>query len=872
MLGVAYAISALLIAWLAGSLLIEKLCRLGRVQSHPAMSLGLGLFLGLFVHYCLFAYAARFLDLPAAVLATCATLGSCAGMLWWTQRSCSWTAQESQTAQIDPPLAGKQPLLLWIVIGLIGLHLALTTIEVLHRPVFPWDAWHHWMYRAKAWYLSGEVSVMDDVTAWARGEINSKYAVAGAHYPVFLPTTALWFSVALGQWSETLVNLPYLACGTALALGVFGLARQAGLSCLVATVLAYLLLSLPLIGAHLSLAGQADIWMAGFCGLGFAALCSGQMQRSTMLSLLGLLLIGCGAQVKVEGTVWALAAVILFAFTSKPKLVAAASLLVLLLVISLFLLGLQSVDLPVLGTAGVVDGRLFVPLIGSYALQSYTLGDDYLSNFFLGGSWHLLWFGTVVAVVSSSFQLKQRSSFVFLSFLLIASAAQITIFFFTEQGAWADDWTAINRLPLHFAPAVLLAIFLQQTAATHSDANVIAAKATTRLFLLSVVGASILSLIYLYSKSDSVDAPSFQREGRAMNVMVGAGRGEREASNALQVTRYDNNIALLSSGPISLDADRLKLLSLKTRGSNRREFTFFWRLQSDGDLYSVTIDGLGHSLQDLSSSEFWKGAISELGFVFYDDDGTVVLEEFSLASKTLAGLATKVWQDWRFVTPWSQRSVHWLPAGNISGLLPLPVFLAGFFLVAISIRFLPATSLLPVTQRSTSLIFFALICWLCLDLRWLVTRTALASQTLDAYDLAGSAPLEFGDDKLTAAAVDRATCNADSDLNKRMLIAADSEKDMRFQLLRAKYHALPAAAYAHESIANTAPPGIANQALVLKLRYGVQGEDAVGSGEVLVSWNRRMGSLSELIWEDQSAFLIAPVGEAAPKACQRDDR
>ena len=86
MLGVAYAISALLIAWLTGSLLIERLCVLGRFRSNTAMSLGTGFFLGAFVHYFLFENAARFLDFRAALLTTFVVLGFCALVLWWTRR------------------------------------------------------------------------------------------------------------------------------------------------------------------------------------------------------------------------------------------------------------------------------------------------------------------------------------------------------------------------------------------------------------------------------------------------------------------------------------------------------------------------------------------------------------------------------------------------------------------------------------------------------------------------------------------------------------------------------------------------------------------------------------------------------------------
>jgi len=42
-------------------------------------------------------------------------------------------------------------------------------------------------------------------------------------------------------------------------------------------------------------------------------------------------------------------------------------------------------------------------------------------------------------------------------FICVFLATQLFIFGFTDQGIWADTYTAINRLPLHFAPALVYA-------------------------------------------------------------------------------------------------------------------------------------------------------------------------------------------------------------------------------------------------------------------------------------------------------------------------------------------------------------------------------------------------------------------------------
>ena len=56
-----------------------------------------------------------------------------------------------------------------------------------------------------------------------------------------------------------------------------------------------------------------------------------------------------------------------------------------------------------------------------------------------------------------------------LSFILIFLATQIFIFGFTDQGLWADTYTAINRLPLHFVPALLFAVIVIAHAKNHVD-------------------------------------------------------------------------------------------------------------------------------------------------------------------------------------------------------------------------------------------------------------------------------------------------------------------------------------------------------------------------------------------------------------------
>ena len=269
---IALLLTALLLPWLGGYVWVGTLAR--RFSQHPVhvcSQLGYGLFLGyaglqgLVLAYNSATGGVTFLPIMALVIVAVAL-----GGYLYLKSPRYFSAMSSRTT-----VANSNPLenaLLWLLVAWTCIHLVFVAIEILHRPVFPWDAWLSWLYRAKAWFFAGEILVMDDPDSWVRGTGTALYNVAAPNYPTFSPILALWSALALGQWSETLVNLPVLFCGMALGLAMYGQARDHALPPWAAALAAYLLLSVPLIGSHLALAGQSDIWMAGFTGLGFVAI------------------------------------------------------------------------------------------------------------------------------------------------------------------------------------------------------------------------------------------------------------------------------------------------------------------------------------------------------------------------------------------------------------------------------------------------------------------------------------------------------------------------------------------------------------------------------------------------------------------------
>ncbi|MEP6388322.1 MAG: hypothetical protein ABJ056_00195 [Halioglobus sp.] len=272
----------------------------------------------------------------------------------------------------------------------------------------------------------------------------------------------LWAVISVGHWSDTLVNTPVIGCGIALALALYGACRDERLSSTFAMAAAYALISLPIIGAHISLAGYADIWMAGFTGLGLVALLRGLIHSSTFNTIVGFSLLTIGICLKYEGLAWLMIGVALTTITlmagKRPMRLAMALALVAFLVA--IALGVTSFELPALGVLGIKDSFLYVPGLGRYELVTYNVLPIYAESFFARSSWHLLFSLTVLALIGLPFTRNRRTAGILFLFYLLFAASQMLIFGATEKGKFAELNTAVNRLIIHFLPALIFAVVL----------------------------------------------------------------------------------------------------------------------------------------------------------------------------------------------------------------------------------------------------------------------------------------------------------------------------------------------------------------------------------------------------------------------------
>lgn len=848
---------ALLLPWLGGYLWLAAIERFfASVKPNAIRQIGYGLFLGYAgmqgVALASNALFAKVSFWPLLLVVALLTLLGGILLMATRHRSARTSTLISQT--LLSPRASR--VLFWLFLAWGCLHLLLVAIEISHRPVFPWDAWLNWTYRAKAWFFSGQILAMDLPTQWLQGSISATYNVAGNHYPTFASVMAMWSAMALGHWSETLVNLPVLLCGAALTMGLFGQCRELAMPGWLSALCAYLLLSIPLLGAHLSLAGQADIWMAGFTGLGFVALISGNVTGRGFQVILGLTLVALGIAVKLEGAVWFLAAILTLALARYPALILTGLAISAAIAAICWLMGLTYVELPVLGGAGISDGRLHVPLLGNYELKTFDLWDDYRENLFINGTWHLLWTLTLLGVVSLLLipaGVLRRTLLAFYSVLL---ATQLFIFEGTESGQWADDWTAINRLPLHFTPALVLSLglLLQGLMPREEFRRPLGRPMGSALAALLLVAG--LCVLYLGAANPSSNARPVRFNPGDLSIVVGAGQ---VADNIGRIEHYRDGIAIVSSGPIQLSAAQMPLLQLVVAGQSRTPYKFFWRTGNAAqDLHSTALTVRGTHILNLGAIEQWRDQVNEVGMIFYEDPSAAVeFGALEFRSDSLTWQLRKLFQDWAETTYWSQRSVNWLPAGAANSVISLPLAMGAWVLVTLLL------GLLLIRRRQgilASVLLSALAAWVLLDIRWTLNGLAQAQQTMRTYPLLSANALSFGEDRFTHQLVEQARSQISKSPGRSIFVAESGSQE--FQLLRAKYHALPVPVYTHRGATEKLPAEIADHILMLKKRYAQPGSPRPEAAAYAREIAGNTGLVVESVWDTPAGFLLSVNSDA----------
>jgi hypothetical protein len=380
-------------------------------------------------------------------------------LAWWRARGLPRRAAREHLQTIDKwkiaLVAAAVTSLAWR--GWIALR------EILLRPTFPWDAWDAWAVKSKTWFLLGHYVPFVSMRDWLLHLATAEYTGPAWSYPAALGWMQVWFASAAGGWIEPLVNLPWFGLWLGLLLAHYGQWRALGLKAMPALAFVYLLGSLPLLTAHVALAGYADLWIAALFGMAVLAWLRWLEQGDRNQLALALVCALSLPLLKLEGAVWLL---LFLGVVGAGLLPRRGRRYIMAAILVLLVLGMavDKLVLPLFGLGWVNIGlhEIDVPVIGKLAIAWHGAAlAGLLRSLYVQSNWNLLWWLAPAIVLWRWRELREHRSLRLLGSLLLAGIGFLLfLFLFTDAARWAESYTAINRLIMHIVPAVVTLLAL----------------------------------------------------------------------------------------------------------------------------------------------------------------------------------------------------------------------------------------------------------------------------------------------------------------------------------------------------------------------------------------------------------------------------
>ena len=439
-----FTILALLLPILLGGLWLNLLIP-EQAPARPALVWGNGTLLGLLL-IPQFMWGLNTLGMPLSFVTTgllaCALILIALAIQFFRVKGSYPAAGRTNAFSAMP--ASHQALFL-LLLFLLALRCTILGLEILWRPLFPWDATMHWATKAKVWFEFQTVVPFVENNVWLQMGGEGVFTDRHPHYPHTIPLLQVWMNLATGQWNESLMNLPWLLCLIAMGSAFFGQLRVAGIGPLTAIGFTYLLLSMPLVNIHVALAGYADLFLGATYCAGLMAFHNWATTRSKSQGLLAVIFALACLLIKDEGLPWA--------FTFVPAL--------LLLPQTRHKVG-KLVALVVLGLVFLVVLTQKNPIIFAQLWRSVTefhpggLAGT-IQAIWLHDNFHLLGY-LLLAIIPMGLTIPQAFTKTYLGIstaLACAIMMFLFLFLFTVFGEGASNFTGVGRLCIQLAPGVL---------------------------------------------------------------------------------------------------------------------------------------------------------------------------------------------------------------------------------------------------------------------------------------------------------------------------------------------------------------------------------------------------------------------------------
>lgn len=324
-------------------------------------------------------------------------------------------------------------------------------LELLERPLFPWDATMHWATKARVWFDSASIVPFVENDQWL--ELGGEGVFTDHHpgYPITTPLLQVWMNLATGHWDESLMNLPWLLCLIALGAVFYGQMRAAGTGSIIAIAFTYMLLSMPLINTHVALAGYADLFLGACYGAAIMAFHNWSVHRQRWQAILALVFALSCTLVKNEGLFWLLTfipALVVLLLPGRKAVVLLAFLLLTLLTLLMLLPG----DFVLAGHSLDRLGIHYRPRALSGIAKSI----------WVHASWHLFGYLLLCLLpVGLIVARRQGSRYLGITTVLVSAAGLfLVLFLFTGYASGAVRFTAVGRISVQLVPGLLFLVAL----------------------------------------------------------------------------------------------------------------------------------------------------------------------------------------------------------------------------------------------------------------------------------------------------------------------------------------------------------------------------------------------------------------------------
>lgn len=385
-------------------------------------------------------------------LGAAALFGAIAWWRWRGQALAGTTLSSKGSEWSELPRVGR-----WLVVGILAwllLRWLGIVLEVIHRPLFPWDAWYAYGAQAKVWFHVERLDVFANFEAWWESP-DPAWAVGGVRHPPGIGLIQLWVVQCLGRWDDALMNVPWPLALVGMGAAFAGLARLAGASLPVVVVGLWVVMGLPILEVQAALAGYGDLWIAVYvliaAGVGMV------LRHESSPGLIGPLLVALAGMllIKQAGLLWVCLVLLglVAGFVPFRRVVIVAALAVTVAVVGLWWYG-EPVEISILGQFGFRDGALVFP--------GYTpIWAALLDHLFIRSNWHLFWY--LAALMLPMLLMSSRHDYSLRVLVLIGLGgvvALVTLFAFSELGRAVIDGTSVNRMLLHAVPVLGLSMVL----------------------------------------------------------------------------------------------------------------------------------------------------------------------------------------------------------------------------------------------------------------------------------------------------------------------------------------------------------------------------------------------------------------------------